>query len=591
MLRSHVIAAGWVTMITASIASASTDEGAVEAERLRAATTALEAPLSFDERFPSLRFLAYLIADDARPHARAIERLALSKNPDAALPLIAALADREFAFRYEAGVALQEVPNLVALPALLALIAEDDPRLTHMAARVLGIVAGVLGEANRSAPDPIITSAIGHAQAALIELASNHESEVIRVSALTGLISIGAEDALSAVYEIGAKDPHEMVRCRVLSASGDFISQPRGARVSPAHVRTLLRKSLNPKSVDEPLGVYRRAAYESLYFSKVEPEGERRSDCVDANETAMWWLGSLNDPEAIPHLIRAAQSSDPALQAVAGWGLPRFNQPAALKQVEALLESPLAGVRSAAIEGLGRSKHPGSDARLIRVLKEGSRLDRREAARALAGSFGASLALIDAFSDRAVEVRDEAERALLRSDVVVGKLEDSLASATAEVAAGKGTAALNRRVQRIRVGLERWRGEQREAEQALAHGLGAADPRIRTRSARILSRFTSENSLRLTIDILDARKSPSSESAALALGLRGDASTRESLGRAAGSDREALSVAAIRALQDLNLKASLPLLRSLQAATDNSPRKADAVRYTIAILEQRETGD
>jgi HEAT repeat protein len=97
--------------------------------------------------------------------------------------------------------------------------------------------------------------------------------------------------------------------------------------------------------------------------------------------------------------------------------------------------------------------------------------------------------------------------------------------------------------------------------------------------------------LRLTIDILDARKSPSSESAALALGLRGDASTRESLGRAAGSDSEALSVAAIRALQDLNLKASLPLLRSLQAATDNSPRKADAVRYTIAILEQRETGD
>ena len=591
MLRSHVIAAGWVTMIAASIASASTDEGAVEAERLRAATTALEAPLSFDERFPSLRFLAYLIADDARPHARAIERLALSKNPDAALPLIAALADREFAFRYEAGVALQEVPNLVALPALLALIAEDDPRLTHMAARVLGIVAGALGEANRSAPDPIITSAIGHAQAALIELASNHESEVIRVSALTGLISIGAEDALSAVYEIGAKDPHEMVRCRVLSASGDFISQPRGARVSPAHVRTLLRKSLNPKSVDEPLGVYRRATYESLYFSKVEPEGERRSDCVDANETAMWWLGSLNDPQAIPHLIRAAQSSDPALQAVAGWGLPRFNQPAALKQVEALLESPLAGVRSAVIEGLGRSMHPGSDARLIRVLKEGSRLDRREAARALAGSFGASLALIDAFSDRAVEVRDEAERALLRSDLVVGKLEDSLASATAEVAAGKGTAALNRRVQRIRVGLERWRGEQREAEQALAHGLGAADRRIRTRSARILSQFTSENSLRLTIDILDARKSPSSESAALALGLRGDASTRESLERAAGSDSEALSVAAIRALQDLNLKASLPLLRLLQAATDNSPRKADAVRYTIAILEQRETGD
>jgi hypothetical protein len=228
---------------------------------------------------------------------------------------------------------------------------------------------------------------------------------------------------------------------------------------------------------------------------------------------------------------------------------------------------------------------------LIRVLKEGSRLDRREAARALAGSFGASLALIDAFSDRAVEVRDEAERALLRSDVVVGKLEDSLASATAEVAAGKGTAALNRRVQRIRVGLERWRGEQREAEQALAHGLGAADRRIRTRSARILSRFTSENSLRLMVDILDARKSPSSESAALALGLRGDASTRGSLERAAGSDSEALSVAAIRALQDLNLKASLPLLRSLQAATDISPRKADAVRYTIAILEQRETGD
>lgn len=582
-------------LIVCFVASGSATLAANSESDTDAAIAELGEPLVFAERFPSLRFLSYLMGHEPQPHLRAISELSRSKDPAAAPGLIAAMADPAFPFRFEAGVALQDVPSPVSVPALIALIEEDDPRLTRMAARVLGRVARGLMQPPEGALDdwqPALEAngAIDHARETLIELARRHPNEVIRVAALSGLISLGTEGALRAVYEIGAKDSHEMVRCHLLSSTGEFMSRPRNASVTPGHLRTILRKSLDPGATDEPLGIFDRAYYESLYFSRVAPEGERRSDCVDANEKAMWWLASLNDPVVIPHLIRAAKSRDPALQAVAGWGLPRFNNEQAFEQIDALLESPYSGVRSAAIDGLGRSRHPGADARLMRVLEHGSRIDRREAARALAGSFGASLALIDAFTDRAVEVRDEAERALLRSDVVVRKLEDSLSNALAEIDAGRGSVAVHKRVQRFRDGLAKWQEERREAERSLIRGLGAENPRVRIRSGRILSRYASESSMQLLIETLDAAQQPSGEAAALALGLRGEDSARESLERAALSDREDLSVAAIRALQDLDEPASLPVLRALQA-TESSLRKADAVRYTIAILERTAARD
>ncbi len=221
---------------------------------------------------------------------------------------------------------------------------------------------------------------------------------------------------------------------------------------------------------------------------------------------------------------------------------------------------------------------------LAKVLSEGSRLDRREAAKALAGSFGTSLALIEAFGDPAVEVRNEAEAALLRSDVVVEKIEAALAMASVEASEQHSAEVLKRRKERLEDGLVRWQEERREAELALVRGLGAPDPRVRVRSARVLSRYGSEESLRLLLASLDAGVEPAAESAALALGLRADARARETLQRAAAHPREDLAVAAIRALQDLRRPQALTSLRALER-DGRSARRDAAVRSAIALLE------
>ena len=557
---------------------------------MHSAAAELARPLSMAERFPALRFLAYLVADEVEPHLRAISDLARTGESSAAIPLLKVLEDESFPYRFEVGVALQDVPNPRSISALSAVIDEGDPRLSRMAARVLGVVAGKLEtqlQTDSLSPQQIaaLKLAVESASEKLSEVAATDPNPVLRVAALSGLISLGTREALRAVYEIGISDPHEMVRCRLLSATGEFMTLPREAKVAKANLRSALRKSLDPVAIDHPVGVVMRAYYGSIYFSKVEPEGDRRSDCIDANQTAMWWLASLNDPAAIPHLLRAAESTDPALHATAGWGLPRFNDARAFEQATELLASPYWGVRNAAIEGFGRSKHPGADAELLRVLQTGTRLDRREAAKALAGSFGASLPLIEAFADRAVEVRNEAEGALLRSDEVVEKLRASLDRISDE----SETPALERRRHRIEAGLARWEHERSDAEAALAHGLAAEDPRVRIRSARVLSRYNSTNSLRLSIEVLASGNSPANAAAALSLGLRGDVAARAPLERAAGSDDEDLSVAAIRALQDLRAQDSLPRLRELGSHPQND-RVAEAIRYAVAILERDARG-
>lgn len=590
MLRSLCLVVVCLTLaVNARVVAAAEGPRDAAEERLaraRNAVARLERPLIWSERNPWLRFLAYPFADEVEPHLRAIEELARHAEPSSAHALVSVLDDPGFPYRLEAGAALMHVANPVAIAPLVGLLDGDDPLLSRMAARVLGAIAGVLAAQPQAETDAAewqreSEAGVHDAHDALVRVLEEHADPLLRVAALLGLVSIGTEEALFSAYDIGVEDPHSLVRCGLLSSTAAFVSQPRGARITPAHLRMLLRKSIDFGAIDAPLGVWARGYYGSVYYSKVSLE----SDCIDVNETAMTWLASLNDPAVLPALLRAAASSDPALRATAAWGLARFNDDRAFEQAVAALSSPYWGIRKAAIEGLGRSKHPDADARLASILSDGSRLDRREAAKALAGSFGASLALIETFNDRAVEVRDEAEAALLRSDIVVQKLQQALADANTDAPSRHTADVLERRRRRIQDGLEKWQRERGEAESALVQGLAAEDPRVRIRSARVLSHYESRNSLDLLLAALDSGTSPESESAALALGLRGDARAREPLERAALGEHEDLAVAAIRALQDLRRPESLPLLRRLESR-QTSERVVLAVRYAIALLER-----
>ncbi|MCP4038983.1 MAG: hypothetical protein GY733_18740 [bacterium] len=539
-----------------------------------AAMHALEAPLAFAERYPALRFAAYWFSDDVEPHLRAIGVLARSGRPQAAHVLVRVLADPTFPYRFEAGVALTQVPDPVAIDPLALVLEDGDAAIARMAARVLGVVAALLDD----------ELAVDTARSALARALREAPDPALRVAALRGLVSLANEAALFDAFDLGVADPHPLVRCGLLASTPAFLSQPGGARITPAHVRTLLRRSLDEELIDEPLGVFARAVHASRHYSKVAPEAERESDCIDTNQAAMRWLATMGDGQARPALLRAATSSDPELRAAAAFGLARYADDPAHDRVAMALASPWFGVRLAAIEGLGRSKHPRADALLAKVLLEGSRLDRREAAKALAGSFGTSLVLIEAFGDPAVEVRNEAEAALLRSDVVVEKIEAALATASVEAGELHTAEVLKRRKERLEDGLVRWQEERRDAELALVRGLGAPDPHVRVRSARVLSRYGSEESLRLLLASVDAGVEPVAESAALALGLRADTRARETLERAAAHPREDLAVAAIRALGDLRRPQALASLRALEHE-GRSPRRDAAVRSAIALLE------
>jgi len=570
-VRWRIVALGALVLsLIAARATSTIEEDDVAARAIRT----LKQPLSFAERHPWLRFAAYWVFEDVEPHRHAIGVLANSGHPAAIPTLIELLNVPDFPYRMEAGIALSALPDTRSVPVFVSLFDDADPQIADMATRALGVVAKRL-------TDP---ASIDVARTALAHTLRTHANPVRRVAALKGLVALGSETALFDVFDLAMEDPHPLVRCGLFSSTAAYLRQPGKARITPAHLRTAMRRSLDARAIDDPLGVYARAIHASRHSSSFVAIIERDTDCIDVSQVAMGWLATLGDVSARPLLFRAAVSSDPELQATAAYGLARFSDGKAHAAVVELLGSPLFGVRVAAIEGLGRSRHPEADAVLVRVLEEGSRLDRREAAKALEGSIGASVALVEAFADPAVEVRNEAEEALMRSDVVVQKIEDALETARVEVAGGHSTEAQKQRKERMEEGLGRWQAERRDTSAALMRGLGREDPRVRVRSARALSRYASEASFQLLLEALEATDARSAESAALALGLRGDVRARSNLELAAARQEEGIAVAAVRALQDLRQPEALACLRALDVR-NRSPRFKTSVAHAVELLE------
>jgi HEAT repeat protein len=174
----------------------------------------------------------------------------------------------------------------------------------------------------------------------------------------------------------------------------------------------------------------------------------------------------------------------------------------------------------------------------------------------------------------------------LRSDEIVVRLEAARFALDNEVQTHANAEQLERRRRRLEEGYKRWMTERRESEVALAAGLASPDVRVRIRSARVLARYRSPESLELLRESLRSGLSPESEVAALALGLRGDPDARIDLESASRLEHTPLAVAAIRALQDLGRSESLPLLRSIRQS-DARDRVRTAAGYAVAMIETK----
>jgi len=533
----------------------------------------LRQPPRWSERSAAIRFASRAITSNPEPKLVAIRALGDLESPSASAALIEVVEDPDSPYRVRAVTELNRSFDSQAPEALIEVLDDPDPELRRSAARVLGAIGG--GEL---ALDP---SVIRAAERALARLLKEGSDPRVWVAALDGLVALGTEMAMYSSFTIAEQDKSDFVRCALVRRSPDFLTRPRGERITPRRVRLFLRKVLENTSKAPSPGLWTRARRESQNYSPLN----LRSDCLDIHETALSVLSLVEDPAVLPALHRAASADAPSRRAIAVRGLARFgSNDKALDAVIAALTDPTSGVRLAAVEGLGDSTTPRADRHLIETLRAGAPADRVRAAKALRGSFGASEALIEAFGDRVVQVRDQSEVALLRSDEVVTKLDETYTRISSEADSGKGERRRKGRLRRIDDARKRWRAELRAAEQSIDLGLSSPDPRVRIRSARVLAKFESEESLSLLLDSLRSGAEPRSAMAALSLGLRGDERAREALEEAALSVDSALSIAAIRALSDLGRPESIPLLRSLEAQGEDDAVRSTA-RHALAILE------
>jgi HEAT repeat protein len=536
----------------------------------------LRQPLHWSEGNTLFRFLARWISRrDAEPQLRAIRELTLLESPSATAAIGFALLDPGFPYRVDAALALERAPRIEALSFLLETLDADDPALR-------GIVAGVIGTLVGEKDLPFAPEAMRNAETALARMLAEDADPRVRLAALDGLVMLNTEAAAHSAFVIGNKDPDGFVRCGLVARSRHLVKGGREGRITVRMIREFLHSRLSETSRLGSLGIAKRARYAQKYYSQIS----KQPACVDIEEAAMRTLAILRDPTALPNLLSAASSDIASLRASAAGALANYKDDAALAAVGTALVDPMRGVRQAAIIGLGESHDPRADSLLVFTLQESAPVDRRDAAKALGGAFGASSALIRAFADRAVQIRNEAEAALLRSDEIVVRLEAARFALDNEVQTHANAEQLERRRRRLEEGYERWMTERRESEVALAAGLASPDVRVRIRSARVLARYRSPESLELLRESLRSGLSPESEVAALALGLRGDPDARIDLESASRLEHTPLAVAAIRALQDLGRSESLPLLRSIRQS-DARDRVRTAAGYAVAMIETK----
>ncbi len=541
--------------------------------QIRRQREVLRQPPHWSERSAALRLASHAITPSAEPKLVAIRGLGDLESPSAAAPLIEVVGDPGSPYRVQAVTELNRSFDSQTPEALIEVLDDPDPELRRSAARVLGAIVG--GEL---VLEPSVTRS---AERALARLLKEDSDARVRVAAVDGLVALGTEMAMYSSFTIAEQDESDFVRCALVRRSPDFLTRPPGERITPQRVRLFLRKALEASSKTPSPGTWTRARRESRYYSPLN----LRSDCLDVHETALSALSLIEDRAVLPALLRAASAGDPGRRAIAVRGLARFGRnDQALDAVVAALSDPTSGVRRTAVEGLGDSTSPRADRNLIETLRAGAPADRVRAAKALRGSFGASEALIEAFGDRVVQVRDESEVALLRSDEVVTKLDEAYTRISGEADSPKGEERRERRLRRIDDARKQWRAELRAAEQSIARGLSSPDPRVRIRSARVLAKFESEESLALLLDFLRSGAEPGSATAALSLGLRGDERARKALEEASRNADTALSIAVIRALSDLGRPESIPLLRSLEAEAEDDAVRTTA-RHARAMLE------
>ena len=489
---------------------------------VRKFSAVLRTPLNFVERHPWLNFATHLTGMAGRPHLTAVQGLAAIQLPAATFALIDVLDDPAFPYRVDAAVALTRNPHPSALEPFIRALNDPDPQLRRTAARALATVAALTVERDVE---------IAAVRDKLVEVLATDPEPAVRVAAFHGLTKFATMQILERAFDAAVQDSDRLVRCGMLMVAAHLAYNGRPGRRT-GYTRSIVWNGIDPNSTPTGLGVLARARYRHPYFSEID----QYSDCIDVNEASLSVLARIQNPRVKPVLMRLTDSPDSGLRATVTLGLGEYKGDAPFDAIVAALDDPVAGVRKAAIEALGVSVHPRAGAALAKVLIHGT----------LHEQLAAAYALEDPTDDGTIHV------SVIPIFGGAASRDPSLPPRFGPTESEALVEAFGASDARVRQAAERaLRTKPQNVERSLIAALSSKTEHARTRAARLLAEYESAESMALLLNTLESGRAPESEFAALALGLRGDASAREALLRAATSKRSALATAAADALSDL----------------------------------------
>ena len=396
---------------------------------------------------------------DRVPRSLVLSALAKTRGPEALMPLLTLLSDRNVEVRLEALIALKPLitdgRQAQAADVLVLRLSDSSPDIRRLAAQYLGTLKARIAVqkliqrtrdsdrgVRKAAVDALGTIADPRATATLIAILSTGPP-ALRASAANALAYIGDARAESKLLALAAntESPSRVHAIRALSAI---------VRRKPT---TSSVNALNRFARDSNLQVS-LSAVAALAASRSAAAGPTvlsLAQSVDPNRrrSALSALGSVNTDKALPVLTGALTSRDERVSAAAAAALAALKRPEALEPLATTagrsswataINTTLAlarygtrkhipelaklshhrnrFVRANAILGLGRLKASTARSRLARLVeRDNSDWVRIAAIRALSqlGSAKATKIIKRASQDQHGEVKKTAQRALRSS--------------------------------------------------------------------------------------------------------------------------------------------------------------------------------
>ncbi|MGD9494911.1 MAG: HEAT repeat domain-containing protein [Armatimonadota bacterium] len=503
-------------------------------------------------------------ARESQDKLQALRELRQVTDPSAIRALLAALEEEEdWQILTACGLALGDMGDRRAVPALMRLLEHDNPQVRSVAMRGLVRIGdpralAVCLEMIRSDDEQaamMAARALGampeHSRSAVVELARESDAR-LRVRAMTALGMMEDDPAAMQMLLAACGDPDPSVRAAAAMAA------PRGP-----------------------------AAFDRLAALLRDPDASVRLAAVTG-------MGRTGDPRAAPLLAEMLAGEEMVARAAAS-ALGDFATAEGINALDRALADPREQVVQAAAWGLAQVGGQRATEALVRLLlrEAGARSHQNTAVSALINMKDVTLEpLITLLGDANREVRERAESALEhvcegRPEVIVPCTRHERAATRAAAVrllsrprvGGDGRAIVpllvdsDKGVREAALAALRQMGER--AVPALGEGLKHADGCIATASARLLAEAGGTHAVDALLAAAHDKRADVAAATISALGRLGDARAAEVVVAALEDPRPGVALAALKVAGRVGATRALrPLLEAL--AEGDAARRAAA---------------